>query len=111
MLVVSTPSSRGLCRVIAAISEKRGINVTSTDDDLHPNDSAATRRKVPRLSPFIEQLEKERGQQPVFDCIVYSSDLHPTDNTTINDILIEGISAGIFCVLSSLGANLFAMCS
>ncbi len=76
--------------MIAAIAEKSGINVTSTDDDLHPNECAATSRKVPRLSPFIEQLEKERGHRPVFDCIVCSSDLHPTDNTTINDILVEG---------------------
>ena len=86
IFIYSNASNRGLCSAIAEVANWRGIDVTFEDDV-----SSMTDKNDSVLAMIADHhLRGSTDHSETFDCVIFSSDVHPADQTALIDAVKRG---------------------
>lgn len=86
IFVYSTKTNRGLCSTIEKVAKQKGLNVTYEDEvSRWKENTGCTMAKISEhhMRGTSEFLNK-------FDCIIFSSDVHPVDHNALLSSVKKG---------------------
>ena len=86
LFIYSSVCNRGLSLVIGEIAKWKGLEVTYEDEVSEKND-----REDSMMAKIADRhLRGNSEYANSFDCIIFSSNLHPADQTALIDALKKG---------------------